>query len=74
MIVVGVVGRLQRGCGWWVTAWVMVVGLMGHGVGCECDRLLFAGLMFCGFACSISEKREERDEGEERERDRDDDE
>ena len=42
-------------------AWVVVVGLMGHGV----------GLMFCGVACSISEK---RDEEEERERDRDDDE
>ncbi|KAK7831754.1 putative pectin methylesterase cgr3 [Quercus suber] len=25
---------LVRGYGWWVTAWVMVVGLMGHDVGC----------------------------------------
>ena len=47
-----------RGCVWWVMAWVVVVGLMGHGVGCECDGLLFAGLMFCGFSCSVSEKRE----------------
>ena len=37
---------------------VGVVGLTGHGVGCECDGLLFASLMFCRFACSISEKRE----------------
>ena len=31
---------------------------MGHGVGCERDGLLFASLFFCGFACSVSEKRE----------------
>ena len=31
---------------------------MGHGVGCECDGLLFAGLMICGFSCSVLEKRE----------------
>ena len=37
---------------------VGVVGLMGRGVGCECDGLLFASLMFCRFACSVSEKRE----------------
>ena len=47
-----------RGCGWWVTTCVVVVGLMGHGVGCERDGLLFASLFFCGFACSVSEKRE----------------
>ena len=48
------------------TAWVwlvgygmgVVVGFMGHCVGCECDGLLFAGLFFCGFACSVLEKRE----------------
>ena len=31
---------------------------MRHGVGCEHDGLLFAGLFFCGFACSVLEKRE----------------
>ena len=56
-----------RGCGWWVTAWVVVVGLMGHGVGCKCDGLFFAGLMFCGFAIYLLCIEEEKDEEEERE-------
>ena len=54
----GVVVGLQRGCGWWVTTWVVVVGLVGPGLGCGCDGLHFAGLLLCGFACFVSEKGE----------------
>ena len=32
--------------------------LVGHNVGCGCDGLFFASLLFCGFACSVLEKRE----------------
>ena len=56
------------------TAWVwlvgygmgVVVGLMGHCVGCEYDGLLFAGLFFVGLLALY--KRRERRRGRERKR------
>lgn len=52
----GVVGGLRRGCGWWVMAWVVVVGLVGHSLGYGCDGLIFASLLFCGFTCFVQRR------------------
>ena len=52
VIVMGVVGGLWRGCGWWVTTWVVVV------VDGSRHRL------WC--ACSILEKREMKRKREEK--------
>ena len=40
---------------WCDVPWVWLVG---HDMGCGCDELFFASLLFCGFACSVLEKRE----------------